>query len=422
MAIKSIKDIRVGDVVAADVFTSSRTLLCRKGTSLTAETIANLHKHAILTIRTQDDGEPSRGAALNDAERESLRREVARRFEGVETTTLAKSVQDAVCRSLEARPLRSSMPPPSTRGSDPPTSSKSSERFDVGTLIERIEVIPTLSAVHEKISALLASPNAGAADVAKVIEEDQGLTVRVLRLARSSLLARNAPVTTVSQAIVKLGMRDVNAIVLRSSLLGAFGRFAAPTHEHLWRHAFASGVAARYLAAKAKTGDPEEAFTMGLVHDMGQLVLLTHFKEAYSALLASLDAPSARLAAAEREAYGVDHCQVGYMMARRWRLPELLVSVVRHHHEPEAASKEYFSTVAVVSIADMLVGALGLGSDGASRVDWPAAKCWEAANPTAQDVENVCLDTLAEYAEFEDFYATTLRPQPSKGPASKRPA
>lgn len=418
MRIKSVKDVSPSDVVAADVHGENGTLLCSKGTTLTAATIESLRRHAVATVKVEGDAaSPTDAAPLTDEQRAAIRAGLDRRFEGVERSELSDGVRAAIGRALEA------LAPPSepfvSRGLAPVAAPRHVPR-NLAALSETIAEIPTLSTVYQRFASVIASGSASAASAARVIEEDPGLTLRVIRMAGSSALARSGPVTTVAQAIVTLGFRAVQSIVLSSSTLRALHRFSGPDFEQLWRHAFAVGTCARLLKLQLRSGEPEEAFTMGLVHDMGALVLRSHFSDAYAGVLERLEAPGSHVLTAEREVLGVDHQQVGELIATKWRLPKALLAGIRHHHDPEGAN-DHFADVAVVTIADTLVGAMGLGSDGPSRIAWPRARCWEALHVTVDDVESACVKTLAQYREFHAFYGEVRAPAKVRTTIVRRP-
>jgi HD-like signal output (HDOD) protein len=402
MPVKPIKELQPGEVIAGDVVSPRRVVLVRKGTTLSAALIADLRRHGIATVSVEapfDERPPPH--AWTEAELRAIGEAVARRFAHVEPTAGSAALQEAVRKALVAAPGPVAVAPEKPRG---PLPKHPLDKIDIGGVIDRIEEIPTLSPVYEKLSALLASDAADAASVARVIEEDQGLTVRVLRLARSSVLARRAQVSTVSAAIVKLGFRAVQSMVLSTSALRALRRYSGPGFERLWRHGFAVGSASRLLALKLKLGEPEEAFTMGIVHDLGQLILEMQYQDVYEELIARAEqAPHVKLQDAERRVFGVDHMQLGYMLARRWRLPEPLVHAIRHHHEPEAA-RDHVATTSMVNIADALANALGLGGDGPARVTWPSARAWEVLRLDPEGLEEVCAETILAYRDFEDFY------------------
>lgn len=413
MPVRSIKELEPQDVVAADVLSPRRVVLVRKGTTLTSGLIADLRRHGIaaVSVESKEDSRPP-PHAWTEAELREIEMTVARRFAGVEVTPGSTALQTAVRRALEGAPGPVAVAKERSRG---PLPKHPLDKIDIGAVIDHVEDIPTLSPVYEKLSALLASESTDATAVARVVEEDQGLTVRVLRLARSSVIARRTQVTTVSSAIVKLGFRAVQSMVLSTSALRALHRFSGPGFERLWRHGFAVGSAARLIAHKLRLGEPEEAFTMGIVHDMGQLILEMQFQDVYEELMARAEAaPHVKLYEAERKVFGVDHMQLGYMLARRWRLPEPLVHAIRHHHEPEG-SRDHVVTTSMITIADALANALGLGGDGPARVAWPKPRAWEVLRLDPADLGEVCEGTVLAYREFEDFYGAA-------GGASVRPA
>ena len=165
-----------------------------------------------------------------------------------------------------------------------------------------------------------------------VIEHDQALTGKMLRLANSAFFGQSRRVATIPRAVVLLGFSTVRNLALSVKVWDALGSGVARAQlEELWTHAVAVGVAAKTLAARLRAGDPDEAFTAGLMHDVGRLVLAMRFRDEYWRAVGGT-AESEPIERIESATFGVDHAEVGGWMLEAWSLPPGIVEAVREHH------------------------------------------------------------------------------------------
>src|SRR5579875_3442690 len=184
------------------------------------------------------------------------------------------------------------------------------------------------------------------------------LAARLLRLANSSFFATRARIDSIQQAVTLLGFARVRDIVLGLSVWGALDRKSTSGRRYrklLWRHAATVAGAAKKLGDLAGL-DGGQAFTAGLLHDVGKLVLGLRLGESYWAMLDEAAERQTTTAAVELEAFGCQHATVGGWLLQLWRLPPALVDPVAQHHEPLAA--EFGLDLSyVLGLADRLVHA-----------------------------------------------------------------
>lgn len=200
----------------------------------------------------------------------------------------------------------------------------------VGELLRRLPVRPL---VATRLLESSEDPDASLSGIASMVAMDPALSSRVIRLANSAAHAGRGAVTSVERAVGLLGTSTVRALVAAAAfpLLGGEVDLGP---DGFWAHAL--GVAGAAAAAAPVLGaSADEAFTAGLLHDLGRAVLHFADPEAYAELDGSSH-PSTRLVR-ERAAFGVDHAQLGSEAAGRWGFPRALVEAIRDHHaEPRA--------------------------------------------------------------------------------------
>ncbi len=235
-------------------------------------------------------------------------------------------------------------------------------------ILTEITSLPTLPSAAVKVRKQLQQPDPDFEQVAKTIRYDQSLTANLLNIANTIAFAGRRQVTTVKQALVRLGTKRVSQIVM--------GITAAPFlkkevegydlgPEQLWKHAIAVGIGSEELAKKLDTATPEVAFTGGLLHDIGKVVL-GNFVDTDGGEIKSLAFEKGlSFHKAERSVLGIDHAEVGARLLDHWDLPEQHVKAVRWHHEPDRLT-ENRSVTDLVHVAELVCmqGGIGSGTDG----------------------------------------------------------
>jgi len=223
----------------------------------------------------------------------------------------------------------------------------------------RLKQLPSLPAAVTELLASFDNEDIDVTRIAHQIAHDQGLTARVLRVANSSFYGLQSRVGTINEAVVVLGFRAVRSMVLAVGMSGAFRIDQCPGFDAraYLRHCAAVGLLARGLAGGVGQ-NPELAFTGGILHDIGQLVLAANFPVQYAEALAYRHKHDCFLVVAERDVLGLDHTEVGGMLSDAWRFPPALHAAVAEHHQPAAA--ECGSLADLIHVADTLAHGLGL--------------------------------------------------------------
>ena len=231
-----------------------------------------------------------------------------------------------------------------------------------------ISQLPSLPAVVDELIHALGDEDISIDQLAEGIAKDQALAARALRVANSPFYGVQNKVASIHDAIVVLGFRAVNSLVMAASVTGYFapGGESAFDLSGFWRHSIGTALCARGLAHRASL-DAEGGFTAGLLHDIGRLLLVTTHPRQYAEVMAWRDEQDCPLPEAEWRILGFDHAQVGEMLAQRWHFPPDIVRSVALHHAPVPASE--CSLADVTHVADVLAHALDL--TGASQAMVP---------------------------------------------------
>ncbi len=228
--------------------------------------------------------------------------------------------------------------------------------------------LPSFPQAAAKLIKMSRDDTASLKDLAKILETDPGLSVQVLKIVNSPVYGLNRTITTLSDAVVLLGMDQLRKQALSMSLFRQMvetNRFESFDLLFFWRHILSVAVLSHEIAKAVHYPDPEEAYIGGLLHDVGKLCLLLQGRVDYAAFIRNLPIGTGRVIEAEARTVGMGHDEVGAWFCDRWALPEKLTAVVRYHHQPfggQAFSDTGKTLIALVSLADFLCWTQGIGS------------------------------------------------------------
>jgi putative nucleotidyltransferase with HDIG domain len=230
-----------------------------------------------------------------------------------------------------------------------------------------VNELPAMPHVFAGILSALGSPDYDPSELADRIAQDPSTTSTLLKVANSVLYRGVNEISTVKEAVGRLGWRSIRSIVIASATRTLFpqGEVAFDRLGHpLWRHAKDCAVIARRLARELALGDPEEAFAGGILHDIGKLAVLLKDMDAYREVLKLQERDRVPSCRAEEEVLGFTHTRVGALLLRKWNLPESLRLCVENHHAPDPGPG--VSPAGVVAVADHYAHALEGSGDAAA--------------------------------------------------------
>ncbi|MBI3861696.1 MAG: HDOD domain-containing protein [Planctomycetia bacterium] len=206
----------------------------------------------------------------------------------------------------------------------------------IDRMIGQIDRLHSVPAVAQKILGLIREPDFNLAEVAACLEHDPALSARVLGLVNSSRYSPASRVTSIRQAAALLGQRTLKLVTLSFSLIDAFSRGAhRQLFQDYWKRALTTATVAQRLAVRTKQSCRDEAYSAGLVADLGILALAHALGEHYVQLYSQF-VHGPELVAAEVGAIGFDHAELGARLLERWGLPAQVISAVAGHHRPAA--------------------------------------------------------------------------------------
>lgn len=208
---------------------------------------------------------------------------------------------------------------------------------DAAGLLDRIDDLPPLPAVAARVMGMADDDRTTAMDLAQVLSTDQALTAKLIRVSNSAYYGFARRVSTVRESVVMLGFKQVRQVAVGASLMNTF-KGKQPSSDVFdmdlfWGHSVAVAVAAENLAKKTRAAKPEDAFTAGILHDIGRLVLRQAMPSEFLSAVANARQGQIPLHEAELAATGYSHDEIGRALGERWKFPQHLVEAVRCHHD-----------------------------------------------------------------------------------------
>lgn len=235
-------------------------------------------------------------------------------------------------------------------------------------------------------------------EVGNTLKNDQGLTTRILSLANSAYYGLQAEVQSVTRAAAVLGMAEIRNIVLSLGVSGLTKRYDLPEDFELieyWKHQFLVGLISKELSRMTEVGEPDNLFTVGLLHDIGKLVTALLRPDDWQTIRELAEDKEITDAEAEDEYWGMDHAVIGGLILRSWDLPPALVEPVNWHHAPEL-SPDHSNEATLICLADCAA----LASDDP---DGPYAEKVAALCPDLEVDMDEVMETAEELTESEDI-------------------
>ena len=259
-----------------------------------------------------------------------------------------------------------------------------------------VDKMPSLSTTVSKVLEICSRPDTVPNDLNRVISLDPVLAGQVLKLINSAYYSLMNKVTSLTRAIIMLGLNTVKNLALSTAIIRSVSQAkksrALPIRA-FWAHSIAVGVMAKLLAAGRglSLAEREEYFVAGLLHDLGKIPI----GDEYTEVLARVETAQNPLVTVEQQVLGLDHEEVGAMIATKWKLNAVLTDAICHHHAPELAAAAHRDLVATVALADFYVCLFDIGDAGnrypdPSRLESLLAQCqlaWDDLVDLAASVE-----------------------------------
>lgn len=220
---------------------------------------------------------------------------------------------------------------------------------------DRSECLPPLPFSLLKILDIIRDENTSESDIEEVVRHDEALSAKVLQIANSAYYGMRGSVCTLSRAIMTMGVREVKSLCLCFLILNQLPKGPAELSRQrvsLWKHSLTTALLSSKICVQRPWINTEKAFALGLLHDLGLLVLMSHLPECFERIRSISELNRVGFLEAEAQ-YGLTHSQVGGWLAVKWGLPDDYRLVMKYHHQP-GCSPSLLPIVKLIHLADLL--------------------------------------------------------------------
>ncbi|MDD2365938.1 MAG: HDOD domain-containing protein [Desulfuromonadaceae bacterium] len=267
-------------------------------------------------------------------------------------------------------------------------------------LVDETSTVYSLPLFYERLNETINHPRSSVDDIAKIITEDQGLAVRLLRLANSPMFGCYAKVESISKAVTIIGTQPLRDLALAASVMGVFKGIPEDLMKmsSFWKHSIACGIIARSLAVYRRESNVERLFVAGMLHDVGQVVLATARPEVTRELL-ELQRDTGRLYLdLERERLEFDHADLGGALLKKWKIPASIGELVACHHNPANAEQFQIET-ALTHLADIICHSMEFGQGAENGVPPLDPRAWDRLGFTVNMLGTVIKQSESQISE-----------------------
>ncbi len=241
--------------------------------------------------------------------------------------------------------------------------------MDLDKIIQKIDSLSPVSVTGNRLMEIISNPNSSLTEIVDVIKYDQAMTANLLRICNSAYYGLRTKVVSVRQAVAYLGMNAIAGAVMMGNFSKNFtaaqGGYDLNEGE-LWKYSVSSALIAQSLAEKRHLDNIPCLFTSALLKDIGKVILSTYIKDAFKKIIFSVQQDGLTFLEAEKKILGIDHAELGAMVAEKWCFSPEMVSIIRNHHNPLKILIGDDLSISIIYLADticMMVG-IGGGADG----------------------------------------------------------
>jgi len=269
-------------------------------------------------------------------------------------------------------------------------------------MVKRIKDLPTLPEVAMEMLQNLDDEESSLDMVTEKIALDHSVTAKLLRLANSSYYGNNSKVVTLQQATAMLGVKNVKNLIRMTALSNKFPTASCPAFDFkaFWRHSVATAICAE-LISRALHMKHDFAFTAGLLHDIGKLVLVTAYPVNYDQVLHYQKNADCLLIEAERCILHIDHVDAGLALATHWNFSEAVCDAIRGHHHPEQENLNVLASV--VHVANAIVHALDLAHDENNMLPLLSQAAWDTLGLGEADYLSIFRETEMRFDAMDQI-------------------
>ena len=258
--------------------------------------------------------------------------------------------------------------------------------------------LPEIPSIVFELNEVIANPLSSAEDIAQVVQRSPTLTALLLKIVNSPFYGFPSKIDKISLAVTLIGTREISGLALGISVISLFKNIPKEILNmySFLKHSLACGIISRILAAHKNIPQTEQLFVSGLLHDLGRLILYSHFPEEARDILSRARSTNMLLYLQENDSLGCNHTDIVKQLLQQWKLPLVLENNVFYHHDPSKATQPVPATL--VHLADIITNSLGIGTSGERFVPPLDNEAWDSLG-----LSPTCFDIVVKQATHQFF-------------------
>jgi len=267
----------------------------------------------------------------------------------------------------------------------------------IESIVDKTQAVYSLPLFYDRLNEKINHPRSSLADIGRVISEDQGLTVRLLKLANSPLFGYHSKIDSITRALTLIGTQQLRDLALAVSVMGSFSGIPNELIDmkSFWKHNIACGILSRSIATFRREVNQERFFVAGMLHDVGILVMCTAIPDAVRGILLERRQHGGLYYVSEQNSLGFGHGAVGNALLAKWKIPLNISEPIACHHSPASALK-YPLEAATIHLADIISHTMGHSLTADWRVPPLDNAAWDLL-----DIPVNQLDTIIRQSETQ---------------------
>lgn len=277
--------------------------------------------------------------------------------------------------------------------------------------------LPASSVIVAKVINTIISKSSSAKDLADIITHDPPLSAKLLKTANSAYYGSAAKITTIQRAIVVLGFDTIRDLVTTITLIDNINNKETESKEidrmGLWYHSVGTAKACRLIAEKTRIEQPDVAYIVGLLHDIGKILLALSFPEDYSNVVQLASMKNTRIILSERKILNTDHTMIGKVLCDIWGLPDDISTAILYHHDPMEVPKGSQKLARIVELGDFICRKAKIGNPGDSLTPEPSPATLALLGKERDKMRETFRDVFQELYKSKEEIANFFETQKS---------
>ena len=270
-------------------------------------------------------------------------------------------------------------------------------------ILRHMKDLPPIPQTIFKAREIMANPDSDFKELSNLFETDQAIAAKILKIANSPYYGYSGKITSIQRASVILGHKTLVELL---TVIGTAGLLGNKLEGYwldsgaLWKHSLAVAFGSRIIANTIKPALSNDAFTSGLIHDVGKLILDQYIKERWELFQNFMDDGEHTFLDAEKKILDLDHAEVASEVCKKWNIPEPLTVAIRYHHHPSQSNGSELAYIVHVADAIAMMTSLGMGIDGTLyQMDDTAMEFLSLREENLNDIMGQVLEAVQKIAK-----------------------